>query len=249
MKKRVVLISFSLLMTVPAAMVAAEKASQPVAGDQRAACDAQCRENYQNNSAAMQACLRNCGAVGPANPAGAMAIGHEAPHTAQQATKVKGSKSNTSERLASPATPSPDPVESANLNLSKSNINRVAPPPPVPVETSNLNLSKSNIDRVAEPPAAGVPSVAATTVKSGKSNSSERLASPATPPVPLEGTTVKGSKSNSDNRLAQPSGDGAPAAEATTVKSSKSNSSDRQLAPDTGETPPVEPEDDVPSDG
>lgn len=222
MKKRVVLISFSLLMTLPAAMVAAEKVSQAGAADQRAACDAQCRENYQNNAVALEACLRDCGAVGPASPVGAMAIGHEAPHTAQQAAKVKGSKSNTSERLASPATPPPAPAESANLNLSKSNINSVAPPP-APVETSNLNLSKSNINRVAEPPAAGAPSV--------------------------EATTVKGSKSNSDNRMAQPSGAGAPVAEATTVKSSKSNTSDRQLAPDTGEAPPVEPVDDVPSDG
>lgn len=228
-------------------MLAAENVSQPGDGDQRAACDAQCRDNYQNNAVALEACLRDCGAVGPASPAGAMAIGHEAPHTAQQATKVKGSKSNTSERLANPATPPPAPAESANLNLSKSNINSGSPPPPAPVETSNLNLSKSNIDRVAEPPAAGVPSVAPTTVKSSKSNSQDRMAAP--PLEPLEGTTVKGGKNNSDNRKAQPSDAGATVEEATSVKSSKSNSSDRQVAPDMGEPPPADPTEDAPSDG
>jgi hypothetical protein len=189
MKKRVVLISFSLLMTLPAAMVAAEKAGEPGTGDQRAACDAQCRDNYQNNAVALEACLRDCGAVGPASPAGAMAIGHEAPHTAQQATKVKGSKSNTSERLASPATPPPAPVESANLNLSKSNINSVTPPAAgaPSVEATTVKGSKSNSDnRMAQPSSAGAPVAEATKVKSSKSNSSDRQLAPdtgETPPV------------------------------------------------------------------
>ena len=120
MNKHVGLVSIFLFMTLPTAGVAAEAVSQPGAGDQRAACDAGCRENYQNNAAAMQACLRDCGAVGPASPAGAMAPGHEATHTVQQAgaatprptpvegTTVKGSKSNSDNRLASPATPPPD---------------------------------------------------------------------------------------------------------------------------------------------
>ena len=168
MKKQMALISFFLFVTLPAAGVAAETASQPEAGNQRAACDAGCRENYQNNSAAMQACLRDCGAIGPASPQGAMAPAHEAAHTVQQSAGVKGSKSNSSERQASPP-----------------------PPPPVPVETSNLNFSKSNINRVAQPPGAGAQPIEATTVKSSKSNSSDRQAAPDTdemPPVEPEGS-------------------------------------------------------------
>lgn len=109
MKKQMVLISFFLFVTLPAAGMAAETLNQP--GDQRATCDAACRENYQNNSAALQACLRDCGAVGPASPAGAMAPAHEAAHTVQQASKVKGSKSNSSARQASPDTDEMPPVE------------------------------------------------------------------------------------------------------------------------------------------
>jgi len=146
MKKDVVLASIFVFMTLPAAGVAAEAVSQRGAGDQRAACDAQCRENYQNNSAAMQACLRNCGAVGPASPAGAMAPAHEAAHTVQQAGAVT--------------------------------------PPPTPAETSNLNLSKSNINRVAPPSGAGTQPVEAPSVKSSKSNSSDRQASPDTDETP-----------------------------------------------------------------
>ncbi|GJM15032.1 MAG: hypothetical protein DHS20C13_03590 [Thermodesulfobacteriota bacterium] len=61
----------------------------------------------------------------------------------------------------------------------------------------------------------------ATTLKSSKSNSSERQLQPN--PEPVEGTTVKGSKSNSDNRQIQPNPE---PVEGTTVKSSKSNSSE-----------------------
>ena len=111
MKKKIVLVSFFLCMALPAAGVAAETASQPEAGNQRAACDAGCRENYQNNSAAMQACLRDCGAIGPASPQGAMAPAHEAAHTVQQSAGVKGSKSNSSERQAAPDTDEMPPVE------------------------------------------------------------------------------------------------------------------------------------------
>ena len=113
MKKQMVLISFFLFVTLPAAGIAAEKASQPGTGDQRAACDAGCRENYQNNSAALQACLRDCGAVGPASPAGAMAPGHELTHTTQQAGGA-----------AAPAAQ----MKTSNLNPSKSNINGEAEP-------------------------------------------------------------------------------------------------------------------------
>jgi len=185
MKERIALIGFSLLLVLPVAVVAAEKASQPGAADQRAACDAQCRDNYQNNSVALQACLRDCGAVGPASPSGAKTMGHELTHTTQQegagtaaskaaeGAKVKGSKSNASERMASPAAP-----------------------PPVPAETSNLNLSKSNIDRVAAPPDAEDPSAEATKVKSSKSNSSERQVAPdagETAPLEPEDDTPPGS--------------------------------------------------------
>ncbi len=115
MNKRVVLVSIFLFMIFPAAGVAAEAVSQPGTGDQRATCDAQCRENYQNNSAAMQACLRDCSAIGPAGPAGAMAPSHEAAHTVQQATTVKGSKNNSDNRLANPPAPPPVPAEATKL--------------------------------------------------------------------------------------------------------------------------------------
>jgi len=173
MKKHVVLISIFLFMTLPSVGVAAEAVGQPGAGDQRAACDAGCRDNYQNNAAALQACLRDCGAVGPASAGGAMAPAHEAAHTVQQTTKGKPSKEQSS---FSPADQ--------------------AAPPPVPSKTSNLNLSKSNINRVSEPAGAGAQPLGATTVQSSKSNSSDRMAAPETPP-PVEGTAVKGSKSNS----------------------------------------------------
>ncbi len=37
------------------------------ARQQRAQCDAQCRGDYQSNACALEACLRDCGAVGPAS--------------------------------------------------------------------------------------------------------------------------------------------------------------------------------------
>ncbi|HLF31986.1 MAG TPA: hypothetical protein VI566_13285 [Xanthomonadales bacterium] len=151
---------FFLLVILQAAGFAARADEAPGSSEQRAACDARCREDYQNNASALQACLRNCGAIGPASPCGAIAPVHEATHTAQQAgagagpaaaatinttrsntfrnqagtgdatpvqaTTVKGSKSNSDNRQASPAVP-PAPVESANLNLSKSNINASPP--------------------------------------------------------------------------------------------------------------------------
>ena len=46
---------------------------------------------------------------------------------AQESTTVKGSKSNTSERLAAPPPALPAvPAEASNLNLSKSNVDRVS---------------------------------------------------------------------------------------------------------------------------
>jgi hypothetical protein len=105
---------------------------------QRAACDATCRQDYQGNTAAIDACIRNCGATGPAS-AGA------------RSTSVKSSKSNSQDRLASPPTSPDQPVKASNLNLSKSNINReaalkgpTAPPPGTVETTTTLNASKSN---------------------------------------------------------------------------------------------------------
>jgi hypothetical protein len=43
-------------------------------------------------------------------------------HKAEEATTVKSSKSNSSERLTAPAPPAP--MEASNLNLSKSNVDR-----------------------------------------------------------------------------------------------------------------------------
>lgn len=132
---------------------AAEETSQ-----QRQQCDAACRENYQNNAPGLQACLRSCGAIGPAEPA-AIAVTPDATAPAMEATTVKssksnsqdrtstvkGSKSNTSERHAAPVTPPPTPVETSNLNLSKSNIDRTAgetPGTPVEGATSETDAAK-----------------------------------------------------------------------------------------------------------
>lgn len=104
---------FFLLVTFPAAGFAAQDAGPPGSSEQRAACDARCREDYQNNASALQACLRDCGAVGPAVPSS----------TPAEASNLNSSRSNVN-RVADPATPPPVPAESANLNLSKSNINR-----------------------------------------------------------------------------------------------------------------------------
>jgi len=72
----------------------------------------------------------------------------------------------------------------------------------------------SQIQPIPEP-------VDATTVKSSKSNSSERQIEPI--PDPVEATTVKSSKSNSSERQIEPM---PKPVEATTVKSSKSNASE-----------------------
>ena len=77
------------------------------------------------------------------------------------------------------------------------------------------SAGKPTKDQVVEP-------VEATTIKSSKSNSSEREQ------APVEATTVKGSRSNSDERAGKPTKDQVvQPAEATTVKGSKSNSDNR----------------------
>lgn len=64
-----------LLVGFPAAGFAAQDVSPPGSSEQRAACDARCREDYQNNASALQACLRDCGVVGPAAPSSVPAEG------------------------------------------------------------------------------------------------------------------------------------------------------------------------------
>jgi hypothetical protein len=66
----------------------------------------------------------------------------------QEATTVKSSKSNSSERLGGTGGVS-TPAKTSNLNLSKSNLNRTAPPVQEPAEGIDLNpkrhpLSKPN---------------------------------------------------------------------------------------------------------
>ena len=100
---------FFLLVLLPAASFAAQADEAPGSSEQRAACDARCREDYQNNASALQACLRDCGAIGPASPGGAIAPSHEATHTAQQ---------------ASPAVPPAEPTAAIKLNSSESNVYR-----------------------------------------------------------------------------------------------------------------------------
>jgi hypothetical protein len=70
----------------------------------------------------------------------------------------------------------------------------------------------------------------ATTVKSSKSNSSDRIVLPKSTTGVARATTVKSSKSNSSDRFVLPKGT-TGWARATTVKSSKSNSSDRLVRP------------------
>jgi len=97
------------------------------------------------------------------------------PAYADDATTVKGSKSNTSERQVEPA-PAPEPVEGTTVKSSKSNSQDLqveATPAPEPVE--------------------------GTTVNSGKSNSSERQAEPAPSPGPADESSVKSGKSNSSD--------------------------------------------------
>ena len=124
---------FFLLVTFPAAGFAAQDAGPPGSSEQRAACDARCREDYQNNASALQACLRDCGAVGPASPGGAIAPAHEAAHTAQQAgagaepataATINTSKSNTYRSTGSPGTGA-QPAEAIKLNSSKTNTREV----------------------------------------------------------------------------------------------------------------------------
>jgi hypothetical protein len=112
---------------------------------QRAHCDAQCRENYQNSASALQACLRQCSSTGPATPE-TIAANPNGTIPASNATTVKSGKSNSSERTAT--------VKGSKTNSSERLAATPAGPPPTPVEASNLNLSKSNVDRQQDSAAA-----------------------------------------------------------------------------------------------
>jgi hypothetical protein len=101
-------------------------------------------------------------------------------------------------------------ADSINLNSSRSN-------PPTAADRLGGKPTK---DQVVQPDEA-------TTIKSSKSNSSERLGKPSKDQVvqPVEATTIKSSKSNSSDRLGKPSKEQVvQPAEATTVKGSKCNS-------------------------
>lgn len=67
----------------------------------------------------------------------------EGPPQPAEATTVKSSKSNSSERTGDTGGGSPQPAGSANLNLSKSNINRTGDTPQ-PAEATTIKTTKSN---------------------------------------------------------------------------------------------------------
>ena len=90
---------------------------------------------------------------------------------------------------------------------------------------ATVKSSKSNSsDREAVPPTTGTQPVRTPTVKSSKSNSSDRAVAPGVKdPTPAEATSVKSGKSNSSDR-ATPAGVKDPTpAEAVNLNSSKSN--------------------------
>ena len=85
-----------------------------------------------------------------------------------------------------------------------------------------LSVACPTLSFADEGRSAGGSAAESTTVKSGKSNSSERSGGNAAPGA-VQGTTVKSSKSNSNERSG---GNAGGSVEGTTVKSSKSNSQD-----------------------
>ncbi len=83
---------------------------------------------------------------------------------------------------------------------------------------------------------------AATSVKSSKSNSSDRAATPhgTADPAPAPAKAVKPAKSNSSDRTANTGTKDPTPAESTSVKSAKSNSSDRAVSNGTKDPTPAE---------
>ena len=89
---------------------------------------------------------------------------------ADDATTVKGSKSNSDNRQIQP-TPAPGPVE-GTINTTKSNTFRQVQPTPEPAGSTTINNSKSNNLREVQPTPTPKPDEGAK-VKGSKSNSSE----------------------------------------------------------------------------
>jgi hypothetical protein len=227
------LLNLMVFMALPPWAESAQSEPAGATNAQRATCDAKCREDYQSNAAALQACLRGSGAIGPASPSGAIAPGLEATHTVQQA-----------------GTATAHPAAAINLNSSRSNVYRSTGGSGASgeaAEATTVKGSKSNSDNRA------------TTVKSSKSNSQDRLMTePAvSPPAPAESANLNLSKSNINRSAEEPSGAGdQPAAEGT-IHTTKSNTFKSQAAPgtddmppeqETGEAPPEEQSDDSPTD-
>lgn len=126
-------------MFIVLALVALTARAQPTESEsagqadaQRAACAAKCREDYQSNATALQACLRDCGAIGPAT-AEAISPGHEASHAVQQAAGAAPVKASKGE--ASGGTPDPQ-ATTVKSSKSHSDNRGAAPPPPTPAEES-----------------------------------------------------------------------------------------------------------------
>ncbi len=78
----------------PATIVAAESKPAADAGNQRAVCDAKCRSDHQGNAAALQACLRSCGAIEPATASGARTAQPGAAPRTQETSNLNPSNSN-----------------------------------------------------------------------------------------------------------------------------------------------------------
>ena len=168
---------FSFMFASRPVRAAEEKAKAGTdAAAQKAKCDAKCRQDYQGNAADIDACIRNCGAAGPA------AKFHG--NTLNQSTTVKSSKSNTSERAVHAGVKDPTPAEARNLNSSKSNADREEAPSgsgAQPAETSSVKSSKSNSsDRVAAPAGPASGTIETTTTLNASKSNNYRAASSST---------------------------------------------------------------------
>lgn len=100
---------------------------------------------------------------------------------------------------------------------------------------SNLNLSKSNIDRLA---GGGPGPEEATTVKSAKSNSSDRWGDPGADEP--EGVAERSNLNSSKSNTYRAAGGDAGTEDAATVKGSKSNTSERSGDPGPGGPEPTD---------
>jgi hypothetical protein len=135
------LLVFMVFLTLPARAASEESRPAAESNTQRAACDAKCREDYQSNAGALQACLRACGAIGPAS-AGAIAVSPDGTLPQSEQSTVKSSKSNSSERAGT--------VKGSKSNTSELEVAGPGVAAPASADAANLNFSKSSIDRSAE---------------------------------------------------------------------------------------------------